>query len=360
MTPAATCSRSSRSSSWRRPATSSSARSANASPSADSSCASCSSGAMLYPIFGNWVWGGGWMSQLGSTMDLGHGYVDFAGSTVVHAVGGFCAMALAVVLGPRLGKYDKDGKPRAFPAHNIVFVVTGTFILLFGWMGFNPGSTLARDRPAHRRRRGQHEPRGGGRVRVGDAHLVSDVRQARHLDGVQRHARRSGGHHRAVRVRRPERRRDHRRHRRRHRLLRRAVQRARPQGRRSVRRGLGARVLRLVRRGRARHLRRRRRTARAGTASARRRISARPARASRAAPRRHEPVPPAARRRDAVRDLCVRLHVRRVQDRECDACRCASARRSSSRASMCPSSACWRIRSPATKSARRSDTGGIP
>jgi ammonium transporter, Amt family len=99
-------------------------------------------GALLYPIFGCWVWGGGWMSQLGSTMHLGHGYVDFAGSTVVHAVGGFCAMALAVILGPRLGKYDAKGNPRAFPAHNIVFVVTGTFILLFGWMGFNPGSTL--------------------------------------------------------------------------------------------------------------------------------------------------------------------------------------------------------------------------
>jgi ammonium transporter, Amt family len=99
-------------------------------------------GALLYPIFGCWVWGGGWMSQLGSTMHLGHGYVDFAGSTVVHAVGGFCAMALAVILGPRLGKYDRNGNPRAFPAHNIVFVVTGTFILLFGWMGFNPGSTL--------------------------------------------------------------------------------------------------------------------------------------------------------------------------------------------------------------------------
>jgi Amt family ammonium transporter len=99
-------------------------------------------GAILYPIFGCWVWGGGWMSQLGATMNLGHGYVDFAGSTVVHGVGGFCAMALAVILGPRLGKYGKDGKPVAFPAHNIVFVVTGTFILLFGWMGFNPGSTL--------------------------------------------------------------------------------------------------------------------------------------------------------------------------------------------------------------------------
>jgi Amt family ammonium transporter len=99
-------------------------------------------GALLYPISGCWVWGGGWMSQLGSSMHLGHGYVDFAGSSVVHGIGGFCAMALAVILGPRLGKYGADGKPRAFPASNIVFVVTGTFLLLFGWMGFNPGSTL--------------------------------------------------------------------------------------------------------------------------------------------------------------------------------------------------------------------------
>src|ERR1700733_12816643 len=99
-------------------------------------------GALLYPIFGCWVWGGGWLSQVGASMNLGHGYVDFAGSTVVHAVGGFAAMALAVILGPRLGKYGKDGKARAFPAHNLVYVVIGTFILLFGWMGFNPGSTL--------------------------------------------------------------------------------------------------------------------------------------------------------------------------------------------------------------------------
>lgn len=99
-------------------------------------------GAILYPSFGCWVWGGGWLSQLGATMNFGHGYVDFAGSTVVHGVGGFCAMALAIILGPRLGKYGPDGKPRPFPAHNIAFVVIGTFILLFGWMGFNPGSTL--------------------------------------------------------------------------------------------------------------------------------------------------------------------------------------------------------------------------
>ena len=99
-------------------------------------------GGILYPVFGCWVWGGGWLSQIGTTMGMGHGYVDFAGSTVVHAIGGFCAMALSIVLGPRLGKFGKDGKAKAFPAHNIVFVVTGTFILLFGWMGFNPGSTL--------------------------------------------------------------------------------------------------------------------------------------------------------------------------------------------------------------------------
>src|ERR1700688_1673003 len=99
-------------------------------------------GAILYPISGCWFWGGGWLSQVGSALNLGHGYVDFAGSSVVHAVGGFCAMALAIILGPRVGKFGPGGKIRAFPAHNIVYVVTGTFILLFGWMGFNPGSTL--------------------------------------------------------------------------------------------------------------------------------------------------------------------------------------------------------------------------
>jgi Amt family ammonium transporter len=98
-------------------------------------------GGILYPVFGCWVWGGGWLSQIGSTLEVGRGYVDFAGSSVVHAVGGFCAMALAIILGPRLGKYGPDGAPRPFPAHNIVFVVIGTFILLFGWMGLNPGAT---------------------------------------------------------------------------------------------------------------------------------------------------------------------------------------------------------------------------
>ena len=99
-------------------------------------------GGLIYPIYGNWVWGGGWLSQIGHTMSLGHGAVDFAGSGVVHAVGGWTALGLAVLLGPRIGKFNKDGKPNAIPGHNIPFVVVGTFILLFGWMGFNPGSTL--------------------------------------------------------------------------------------------------------------------------------------------------------------------------------------------------------------------------
>ena len=100
-------------------------------------------GAFIYPIFANWAWGGGWLANLGGNFGLGHGYVDFAGSGVVHSVGGLTALAVAMIIGPRLGKYGKDGKTaHAFPAHNVVFVVTGTFILLFGWMGFNPGSTL--------------------------------------------------------------------------------------------------------------------------------------------------------------------------------------------------------------------------
>jgi Amt family ammonium transporter len=99
-------------------------------------------GALIYPIYGNWVWGGGWLSQLGHSMDLGHGAVDFAGSGVVHATGGWAALALAMLLGARIGKYRSDGTPRAFPGHNLGYVVIGTLVLTFGWMGFNPGSTF--------------------------------------------------------------------------------------------------------------------------------------------------------------------------------------------------------------------------
>ncbi len=98
--------------------------------------------AITYPLFANWAWGGGWLSQLGANFGLGHGYCDFAGSGVVHAVGGLTALAVGMMLGPRLGKYNRDGSANAIPGHDIVLVLTGCFILAFGWFGFNPGSTL--------------------------------------------------------------------------------------------------------------------------------------------------------------------------------------------------------------------------
>lgn len=100
-------------------------------------------GTIIYPIYGNWVWGGGWLSTLGKEFGLGHGHVDFAGSSVVHMTGGVLAFVGAALLGPRLGKYNKDGSANAIPGHNIPMAVIGTFILAFGWFGFNPGSTLA-------------------------------------------------------------------------------------------------------------------------------------------------------------------------------------------------------------------------
>ncbi|HPE16345.1 MAG TPA: ammonium transporter, partial [Oscillospiraceae bacterium] len=96
----------------------------------------------LYPLFGNWVWGGGWMSALGQTFGLGHGVVDFAGSAVVHSMGGMLALAGAIVIGPRIGKFKKDGSARAFPGHNIPMAIIGTIILFFCWFSFNAGSTL--------------------------------------------------------------------------------------------------------------------------------------------------------------------------------------------------------------------------
>ena len=99
-------------------------------------------GAVYYPLFGAWTWGGGWLSQLGNSLGLGFGYVDFAGSGIVHATGGMAALAGAIVLGPRIGKFV-NGKPRALPGHNIPMAQLGTFILLFGWFGFNAASTFA-------------------------------------------------------------------------------------------------------------------------------------------------------------------------------------------------------------------------
>jgi ammonium transporter, Amt family len=97
----------------------------------------------VYPLYANWVWGAGWLSQLGKNFGLGHGTVDFAGSSVVHMTGGVAALVGAILLGPRLGKFRKDGTPVAIPGHHIPMALTGCFILAFGWFGFNAGSSLS-------------------------------------------------------------------------------------------------------------------------------------------------------------------------------------------------------------------------
>ncbi|MDB4883434.1 MAG: Ammonium transporter [Gemmatimonadetes bacterium] len=100
-------------------------------------------GAIIYPIFGNWAWGGGWLSALGRNVGLGNGYVDFAGSGVVHLTGGVIALVTCKLLGPRRGKFNPDGSANVIPGHNIPMAMYGTFVLAFGWFGFNAGSTLA-------------------------------------------------------------------------------------------------------------------------------------------------------------------------------------------------------------------------
>uniref|UniRef100_UPI00402A66F2 ammonium transporter n=1 Tax=[Ruminococcus] torques TaxID=33039 RepID=UPI00402A66F2 len=95
---------------------------------------------LIYPVFGHWIWGGGWLSQMG--------FHDFAGSTAVHMVGGICAMIGAKILGPRIGKYDKNGKPQAILGHNLTFAALGVFILWFCWFGFNGASTVGMDSDA--------------------------------------------------------------------------------------------------------------------------------------------------------------------------------------------------------------------
>lgn len=90
--------------------------------------------AVIYPITGHWIWGGGWLAQLG--------FHDFAGSTAVHSIGGWCALVGATILGPRIGKYSKDGKSNAIPGHSLTLGALGVFILWMGWFGFNPGSSL--------------------------------------------------------------------------------------------------------------------------------------------------------------------------------------------------------------------------
>ena len=95
---------------------------------------------VIYPIVGHWIWGGGWLSQLG--------FLDFAGDSAVHSVGGWAALAGALLLGPRIGKYGRDGKPRAIPGHSMSLAVIGLFVLWLGWFGFNPGSTMSFETPS--------------------------------------------------------------------------------------------------------------------------------------------------------------------------------------------------------------------
>ncbi len=95
---------------------------------------------VIYPIVGHWIWGGGWLAQLG--------FMDFAGDTAVHSVGGWAALSGALLLGPRIGKYGRDGKPRAIPGHNMSLAVIGLFVLWLGWFGFNPGSTMSFQNPS--------------------------------------------------------------------------------------------------------------------------------------------------------------------------------------------------------------------
>ena len=160
---------------------------------------------IIYPLFGAWTWGGGWLAQMGTKWNLGHGYVDFAGSGVVHAIGGFTALGGSMVIGPRIGKFNKDGTANTMPGHNLTMAMLGCFILAFGWFGFNPGSTLAGDRSAHRRRRREHHAgigdRGGVRHVVGAEPQA--VQEARPGHGGERHARRARRDHGTVGLRGP-------------------------------------------------------------------------------------------------------------------------------------------------------------
>ncbi len=104
-------------------------------------------GGFIYPVYACWVWGGGWLAALGQHYGLGHGHVDFAGSSVVHLCGGVLAFVGAALLGPRYGKFDRDGTIHPIPGHNLAYGFAGTFVLAFGWFGFNAGSTLSATDP---------------------------------------------------------------------------------------------------------------------------------------------------------------------------------------------------------------------
>ena len=158
-------------------------------------------GGFIYPIFGCWVWGGGWLAQLGYRSGLGHGAVDYAGSGVVHLQGGALALITAYLIGPRIGKYDKDGKAKPILAAPHPDGAARHVHPRVRLVRLQRRQLARRHRRPHRHRRGQHHDR----RHVGDAggilYMWIVARQARSDDDVQQHARRPGRHHRAVRVR---------------------------------------------------------------------------------------------------------------------------------------------------------------
>ena len=160
-------------------------------------------GAIYYPLFAAWTWGGGWLAKSWDTMSLGAGYVDFAGSGVVHTVGGVAALAGAIVLGPRIGKYGPDGKPRPMPATTSRWLMLGCFILLFGWFGFNAASTFAVSDVQFATVAANTAIAGAVGAIVAMFYMTVQDREARCRDDGQRHARRPRRDHRPVRLRQP-------------------------------------------------------------------------------------------------------------------------------------------------------------
>ena len=158
-------------------------------------------GALYYPLFAAWTWGGGWLAKSWDTMSLGAGYVDFAGSGVVHAVGGVAALAGAIVLGPRIGKFGPDGKPKAIPGHNIPMAHARLLHPAVRLVRLQRRIDLRRHRHPVRHGCRQHGDRRRRRCRRRDVlhHVQGGQARPRH-DG-ERHARRPGGHHGTVRLR---------------------------------------------------------------------------------------------------------------------------------------------------------------
>ena len=163
---------------------------------------------IIYPIVSHWIWGGGWLSELGD-----NGFLDFAGSTVVHSVGAWAGLMGAIIVGSRIGKFSADGSARAIPGHSMPLAALGMFILWFGWYGFNPGSTLALSNGGAGLAAfvavNTTLAAGRGRRRRGGARQAA-LRQGRPRPDDQRRAGGFGGHHGGLRLRRPLRGRDHR------------------------------------------------------------------------------------------------------------------------------------------------------